>query len=485
MPLRPRFRPRVFALEPAPLAGELLGALAGFRGSVALDSSGGVPARFSLFAFEPLEEDLAPLPADPRGLREALARIERVAGDALPPCFAGGFVGAFAYDVGVAGEEQALPRDPWGFPAVVGGFYTDYVVMEHASARAWLVLGEDPGDARASVADRRERFHAQLAAPIALDPPVPTGPLVRHVSGAEHRARIEVARDRIARGDLYQANLAHRLTRRMRAHPLALYRELRRRHPAPYQAYLSWNDGALLSGSPELLLECDGRRLCTRPIKGTIARESAPEADARARAKLFASEKDLAELAMIVDLERNDLGRVARTGSVRVAQFPIVQSYATVHHLAAEVRAELAVGRDSIDALAALFPGGSISGAPKLAAMDLIAELEREGRGFFTGSAGFADLEGRAIFNILIRTLVWRPLRPAGEGEVSFHVGGGITWSSDPQAEEQETLDKGSALALALEGGGSEGEDLLGPPLHEQAAIEIAAPGCDRRPSLD
>ena len=188
---------------------------------------------------------------------------------------------------------------------------------------------------------------------------------------------------------------------------------------------------------------------------------------------------------MIVDLERNDLGRVARTGSVRVAQFPIVQSYATVHHLAAEVRAELAAGRDSLDAFCALFPGGSISGAPKLAAMDLIAELEREGRGFFAGSAGLADFEGRAVFNILIRTLVWRPLQPAGEGEVSFHVGGGITWSSDPRAEEQETLDKGAALAMALEGGGGEGGDRSGRPLHESAAIEIAAPGCDHRPTLD
>jgi para-aminobenzoate synthetase component 1 len=462
MTSRFRFLPRVFPLDPVPHSDELLGVLAGKRGAVALDGTGTASSRYALYAFDPLDEHTLPLPADPRSLRATLARIARAPGDPLPAFFAGGFLGAFAYDVGVPGENQRLPRDPWRLPAVVGGLYTDYVVLDRARGRAWLVLGDEPGDGRASVQDRRERFLAELREPRTLARPSPTGPLVRHTSSAEHRARIEIARERIGRGDLYQANLAHRFTRRMRGHPLAVYRELLRRHPAPHQFFLAWNGGALLSASPELLLECDGRTMRTRPIKGTIARGKTPAEDARARATLLASDKDRAELAMIVDLERNDLGRVARTGSVRVTEFPVLESYATVHHLVAEVRAELAAGRDALDAFSVLFPGGSITGAPKLAAMELIAELEGEGRGFFTGSAGFADLEGRALFNILIRTLVWRPLGAPDEGEVSFHVGGGITWSSEPRAEEQETLDKGRALARALEEGRSEGDDAAG-----------------------
>jgi para-aminobenzoate synthetase component 1 len=223
---------------------------------------------------------------------------------------------------------------------------------------------------------------------------------------------------------------------------------------------------ALLSASPELLLEVGDeprdvpgdepgaehrRRIArTRPIKGTAARSDDPAQDARAAAQLLASAKDLAELAMIVDLERNDLGRVARTGSVRVEAFPRLESYAGVHHLVADVACELRPDVDAVDALAALFPGGSITGAPKLASMAAIAALEGEGRGFFTGALGRIDLTGRAAFNVLIRTLTWCA-RERGAAEVGYHVGGGITWSSDAAAEERETLLKGARLAQALD----------------------------------
>jgi anthranilate/para-aminobenzoate synthase component I len=157
---------------------------------------------------------------------------------------------------------------------------------------------------------------------------------------------------------------------------------------------------------------------------------------------------------MIVDLERNDLGRVAETGSVAVPRFAHLESYASVHHLSADVVARPRAGIDAVDLLAALFPGGSITGAPKLASIEVIAGLEREGRGFFSGSFGFLSLDGRACFDILIRTLVWKPLGEtragAPRGQVSFHVGGGITWSSDPAAEERETQHKAAALARAL-----------------------------------
>lgn len=152
---------------------------------------------------------------------------------------------------------------------------------------------------------------------------------------------------------------------------------------------------------------------------------------------------------MIVDLERNDLGRVARAGGVRVEAFPRLETFASVHHLVADVVADVELGRDAFDLLAALFPGGSITGAPKLASMAAIAELEGEGRGFFTGSAGFVDTRGRAAFNVLIRTLVGRD-EGGGRCVFSFHVGGGITWSSRAADEDRETLAKGAALARAL-----------------------------------
>jgi para-aminobenzoate synthetase component 1 len=288
--------------------------------------------------------------------------------------------------------------------------------------------------------------------------------------------RIDRARERISAGDFYQANLAHRFTRAMDGDPIDLYRRLRRQNPAPYAGFLAWDPenawdgegfpaGALLSSSPELLLDFDGSLARTRPIKGTARRGQTPEEDERIARALLASSKDRAELAMIVDLERNDLGRVCRAGTVQVEAFPRLETYATVHHLVADVVARPRPGADGLDLLAALFPGGSITGAPKLAAMDAIGELEGEGRGFFTGSFGFVDRRGRACLNILIRTLVWRPEASpsaAGEGEphspadavrgeVSYHVGGGITWSSDPRSEDEETLDKGASLAAALE----------------------------------
>lgn len=381
-----------------------------------------------------------------------LARLRAEDGDPIPGPFRGGFLGALSYDLGVSGERPIEVRpDPWRSPRIVGGLYVDFVVRDERSREAWLVLGEDPGDDRPDVESRRREILALLGGPEKRAPvPRPVGPLVRWTSAEEHGARIERARERIAAGDYYQVNLAHRFTRSMEGDPVDLYRALRARHPAPYMGYLaSHAEWALLSASPELLLEFDGELARTRPIKGTAPRGRTSEEDERRARDLLSSEKDLAELAMIVDLERNDLGRVCAPGSVRVERHPHLESYATVHHLSADVVGLALPGVDAVDLLAALFPGGSVTGAPKLAAMEAIARLEGEGRGFFTGALGFLGLDGRAAFNILIRTLVWRPGMPA---EVSFHVGGGITWSSDARAEDDETLTKGAALAAVLDG---------------------------------
>jgi len=457
-----RFRPRVESL-PADLdTGEILSRLRSRRALAALDSAGGSPRRWSVVAFDPLAG--APPPRDVAGLRALLGSLRAEGGDRVPGPFHGGFLGALAYDLGVQGERavRAAP-DPWRSPRSAGGLYVDFVVRDEERGEVALVLGDAPGDGRPRLEARRKSILDLLARPARESSPRPAGPLVRRVPPDVHRARIERARERIAAGDFYQANLAHRFTREMAGEPVDLYRRLRGANPAPYAGYLAWDEGscsegagfpagALLSSSPELLLEFDGERALTRPIKGTAARGATPEEDRRAARELLSSAKDRAELAMIVDLERNDLGRVSRAGSVRVGEFPRLETYASVHHLAADVVARPRADADTVDLLAALFPGGSITGAPKLAAMDAIAELEGEGRGFFTGALGFVDTRGRACFNILIRTLVWRPLAGDGRrGEVSFHVGGGITWSSSAAGEDLETLSKARAIAAALE----------------------------------
>lgn len=454
----------VARVDGAPDFGALLAELRGRRGLVALDSAGGEPGRWSWIAFEP-SLAAGPPPTDPAQLGEYVARGARAVDAQVPGPFAGGFLGALSYDLGVHGEAQNLPGDAWGSPRLVGGLYSDFFVFDHGREEVHLVCDATSSPERregllgaARRADRRgpesRGAEGQGATRRAFRV---EGALARRVPGALHRARIEAAREAIAAGEIYQANLAHAFEAETLGDPLDLYLELRRVNPAPYMVYLGFErpggeSGALLSASPELLLEVEGEHARTRPIKGTAARASQPELDRELARRLLESAKDRAELAMIVDLSRNDLGRVALAGSVRAEGFPTLRSYPGVHHLMADVVCRLAPGRTALDALLAMFPGGSVSGAPKLRAMEVIGELEGEGRGFFTGSAGFLDVRGNAAFNILIRTLEWRAegARASGAGRVRFHVGGGITWGSDPAEEERETLVKGAKLAQSL-----------------------------------
>jgi para-aminobenzoate synthetase component 1 len=251
-------------------------------------------------------------------------------------------------------------------------------------------------------------------------------------------------------GDVFQVNYAHEFRAAYRGDPLSLYLALREANPAPYGAYLDLGRGnAVLSTSPELFLRVRGREVTTRPIKGTRPRGADPAADARLREELRASPKDQAELAMIVDLERNDLGRVCEPGTVEVVSDAEIESYATVHHRVAEVRGELEEGFDRVDLLAATFPGGSITGAPKVRAMEIIDELEAGRRGPYTGAIGLLSDDGNMDLNIAIRTAV------LARGEVRVHVGGGIVADSVPEAEYEETLAKGRAIFDALGGLGA------------------------------
>ena len=290
-------------------------------------------------------------------------------------------------------------------------------------------------------------------------PPVPGLPPVRGrrfpdlrstFTRRAYEAAVRRALAYIRAGDIYQVNLSQRFEVPCPEDPFDVYLRLRTLSPAPFAAFLRFPDSAVLSSSPERFLRYtpEDSRIETRPIKGTRPRGATPEEDEALRRELLASEKDRAENVMIVDLERNDLGRVAEIGSVRVAGLFEAETYSSVHHLVSTVEARLAEGRDAVDLLRAAFPGGSITGAPKIRSMQIIDELEPVARGVYTGSIGFIRPNGEMDLNIAIRTVEVR------DAQAYFSVGGGIVAVSDPAAEYQETLVKGAAMAQALVGDG-------------------------------
>lgn len=264
------------------------------------------------------------------------------------------------------------------------------------------------------------------------------------LTGDEWVALVRRAHDYIAAGDIYQVNLTHTLTSPWDSPPGLFYRRFRGDVVPPCAAYLSLGDTAVLSASPETFLRIDGNRITTRPIKGTRPRSPDAGADAAAARELLDSPKERAELVMITDLLRNDLGMVCRYGSVRVPSLCALETFAHVHHLVSTVEGVLRDGTSPFDAVRACYPGGSITGAPKKRAREIIAELEPSPRGIYTGAIGFVDWSGRAVFSIAIRTLVIRA------GRASHGTGAGIVADSDPHREYAETWQKAAGLLAAL-----------------------------------
>ena len=292
-------------------------------------------------------------------------------------------------------------------------------------------------------------FPAWERRPRAL-PPVPAGPFdarfVPSMSRDEWVRRVGRILDYIAAGDIYQINLTHTMTARWPGSAGAFYPRLRAASPAPYACFVRLGDTSVLSASPECFLRIDGREISTRPIKGTRARRADPGDDAAAVRELLGSAKERAELVMITDLERNDLGQICDYGTVRVASLCELHTFAQVHHLVSTVTGKLRATVAPVEAVRACFPGGSITGAPKKRAREIIAELEPGPRGIYTGAIGYFTWDGRAVFNIAIRTLVVRGDR------AEFGVGAGIVADSDPVPEYEETLHKAAGLFAALDG---------------------------------
>jgi len=259
----------------------------------------------------------------------------------------------------------------------------------------------------------------------------------------EYLQSVRRALEYIAAGDIYQVCLSHRFSTSFQGDPWPLYIALRKASPAPHAAYLTLEDETILSSSPECFLKMSGRTISTRPIKGTRPRRQATAEDEREAQELQSSPKEIAELIMITDLERNDLGSVCEYGSVCAPRLAELERYAQVFHLVSTVEGNLREGVSQVAAVAACFPGGSISGAPKKRALEIISELESTPRGLFTGAIGYFGYNGESQFSIAIRTIVIR------DGEASFHVGAGITADSDPEREWEETLHKAAGILMA------------------------------------
>jgi para-aminobenzoate synthetase component 1 len=414
------------------------------RGAFALESIGNVTGRggYSIFGAEPVREVAA---ESFDAWADAIGELERIeCPDDVP--FAGGGVGVLDYEGGAA-LERVLPRSTG--PTCRFGLYDTTIICDHARDR-WLVAAADLPDS-AETADERlaawvERFQSLPDCPAVLRKPVATTTRpVADMSAADYEAKVARAIEYIAAGDIYQVNLAQRWTAQTSAADLALYLALREENPADFLAFLPGADRSVLTCSPELFLElaCDGR-VTTRPIKGTRPRGASAAEDRRLGQELLSSEKDRAELAMIVDLLRNDLGRVAELGSVRVLEEAAVEVHPTVLHLVATIEARVRPEVGAIELLRATFPGGSITGCPKIRAMQIIRELEPSERGPYCGAIGFIGLDGRMRMNVAIRTMV-----KTGD-TLHIHAGGAITADSDPVSEYHECLAKAEGMFRAL-----------------------------------
>jgi para-aminobenzoate synthetase component 1 len=376
------------------------------------------------------------------------------------PRFLGGLVGFLGYDLGATFERlPAIAAPDQDLPPLRLALHDWVVAFDRRTGFAWLGGRALDGDGR-RLARRLDDVHARLTAPrpAGAGSDIGTAPQAfdfhSGLSRAEYEAGVDAVRGYIERGDLYQANLTRRLEAPFDGDPWELYRRLRTGDPSLFSAYLDLGPGplsgrprGLLSASPEPFLSVDADGIVkTDPIKGTRPRGRTRAEDRALACDLLASDKDRAENVMIVDVLRNDLGRVCRPGSVRVPRLCRLERTAAVQHLVSTVTGELAAGNDAFDLLAASFPGGSITGAPKIRAMELLEGLEPVRRGPYTGALGWIGPDGAMQTSILIRTFV------ADGRRLTLHVGGGITYRSDPAAEWDETVAKASGPLSAIGG---------------------------------
>jgi len=390
--------------------------------------------------------------ADPLAyVSDYLARF-KVVQDAGLPRFCGGLVGYFGYDT-VRYIERRLAatrkEDELDTPDILLLVSEEIAIVDNLSGKLTLVVYAEPGRPGAFQAAqaRLKQLLAKLRAPVAI-PPDTRGPSQPAVSGfgqaAYHKA-VERAKHYIFEGDIMQVVPSQRLSKPFRASPLALYRALRTINPSPYMYYFDFGGFHVVGASPEILARLEGDAVTVRPIAGTRRRGATPAEDAALEQELLADEKERAEHLMLVDLGRNDAGRVAQTGSVRVTEQMVVERYSHVMHIVSNVEGRLKPGLNAIDVLRATFPAGTVSGAPKVRAMEIIDELEPVKRGIYAGAVGYLGFHGNMDVAIALRTAVVK------NNTLYVQAGGGVVADSQPEAEWQETQNKAKALLRAAE----------------------------------
>jgi para-aminobenzoate synthetase component 1 len=380
--------------------------------------------------------------------------------------FSGGAIGYFAYDLGRRLERlPSVAEDAEHLPEMMVGIYDWAVVVDHRLKRAYLVSHTKDAQTKEIWPALCALFDAPCETSRGSDFVV-TSPLSSNFDAASYAAAFDKIQSYIREGDCYQVNLAQRFSVQATGDAWLAYQALRDISPAPFMAYMNLQHGQaavqILSASPERFLQVYGQHVETRPIKGTRPRASNEMEDQQNAIALQNSTKDRAENLMIVDLLRNDIGKVCELGSVKVDHLFALESFANVHHLVSTVTGKLAQGMTSIDLLSACFPGGSITGAPKLRSMEIIEELEPHRRGVYCGAVGYIGFDGNMDTNIAIRTAIY------SQGELRFYAGGGIVADSEMSKEYRETWDKASSMLALVEHFGGD-VDLRDTELDKQA----------------
>lgn len=341
----------------------------------------------------------------------------------------------------------AIPTRKGPIPEYWFGLFDPILVIDHARNRAQLVSWFlDEAELRRELGRWSDWLAVEPRNVIPVNAGISLVPRQDSIFPpvALYEQEVLAIQDFLKAGDIYQANLTHRFEVKSSLSPFEIYQRLRSVSPAPYGAFIHARDFQIFSASPELFFSVEGRRVVTRPIKGTRRRDVEPALDRESAQALLNSPKDRAELLMIVDLERNDLGKICKTGTVSVDPICELESFAQVHHLVATVSGELKEGIGSVEALRSVFPGGSVTGAPKKRAIEILSGIEKEARSVYTGAIGFFAPDGSGCFNIPIRTMV-----RTGE-RIYLHAGGGIVADSDPRAEYDEMKAKVSGILSAL-----------------------------------
>lgn len=389
-------------------------------------------------------------------LSELLDRYHMTPDKRNPVPFSGGSVGFFGYDFGFLLERiRREKKSDASVPLAMFGFYDSVVCLDHWTDRV-IVFSSGFPEKKSPLRRRRaeERLRQTLKKLEAVRPcregqealqaRLRYKDLFSNFTRNRYMAALRRAKEYIACGDIYQVNLAQRFQASLKIDDWALYQRLIRNFPVPFSAFLKTKEFSILSASPEKFLEFDGRRVTTRPMKGTRKRTGRTAEDRKMKKELWESKKEKAELLMVVDLERNDLGRVCAYGSINVSAPRVIETYANVFQATAEVQGLLHRDKDRLDLIRACFPGGSVTGCPKIRAMEIIEELEPDPRGVYTGSLGYLSFHNTMQFNMLIRSFLKK------HDDIFFHVGGGIVADSEPGFEYEETLVKAKALQDAL-----------------------------------